>query len=51
MFRGELVEQGDAEAVISAPQHPYTRRLVEASITLEDFVDRDFTPTLEASAA
>ncbi|WP_084499974.1 ABC transporter ATP-binding protein [Brevibacterium album] len=30
MFRGRLVELGPAEAVCSAPAHPYTRALLEA---------------------
>ncbi|MEO7934074.1 MAG: ABC transporter ATP-binding protein [Chthoniobacterales bacterium] len=28
MYRGEIVEQGDAERVIREPQHPYTRALI-----------------------
>ncbi len=31
MYRGELVEQGDAEAVTTRPGHPYTQRLLLAS--------------------
>jgi len=31
MRRGELVEQGDAAAIFTAPQHPYTRMLVAAT--------------------
>ncbi|RKP54573.1 ABC transporter ATP-binding protein [Pararobbsia silviterrae] len=31
MRAGEIVEQGDAERVIDAPEHPYTRRLLEAA--------------------
>lgn len=30
MYLGELVEVGDADAVYSAPHHPYTRMLLEA---------------------
>ena len=30
MFSGEIVEQGDPERVIHAPQHAYTRALVAA---------------------
>jgi len=28
MYRGEIVEHGPVEAVMNAPQHPYTRRLL-----------------------
>lgn len=31
MYRGELVETGEAQAVTSAPSHPYTQRLLMAS--------------------
>jgi ABC-type glutathione transport system ATPase component len=31
MYRGELVETGDADQVTSNPDHPYTRRLLLAS--------------------
>jgi ABC-type glutathione transport system ATPase component len=31
LYRGELVEQGDAEQVTRAPRHPYTQRLLLAS--------------------
>jgi len=30
MTGGEIVEQGPVEGIFSAPQHPYTRRLLEA---------------------
>ena len=30
MYMGEIVEIGDREALFSNPQHPYTRRLMEA---------------------
>ncbi len=32
MHEGEIVEAGDTEAVIANPQHPYTQRLVSASL-------------------
>jgi ABC-type glutathione transport system ATPase component len=31
LYRGDLVEQGDAEQVTRVPQHPYTQRLLLAS--------------------
>jgi len=31
MYRGEIVEQGDAAQVTGAPEHPYTQRLLLAS--------------------
>lgn len=31
MYAGELVEQGEAAAVLSAPRHPYTRALLAAA--------------------
>jgi peptide/nickel transport system ATP-binding protein len=30
MCKGEMVESGSVDAILSTPQHPYTRRLVEA---------------------
>lgn len=31
MHKGQVVEQGDAEQVFGAPQHPYTQQLLEAA--------------------
>lgn len=48
MFRGELVEIGDVEDVLLRPQHPYTRRLLDAVPRLAIAGDR---PGLRASAS
>lgn len=34
MYRGRMVEQGEAEGVLKGPQHPYTRHLVAAHLKL-----------------
>jgi peptide/nickel transport system ATP-binding protein len=35
MYRGEIVEEGDVDTVYDAPQHPYTKKLLEASLALD----------------
>lgn len=34
MYRGEVVEQGDARTILTDPRHPYTRRLLAAAPSL-----------------
>ena len=35
MYRGEIVEEGDVDTVYDEPQHPYTKKLLEASLALD----------------
>jgi peptide/nickel transport system ATP-binding protein len=35
MQKGEVVETGDARAVLSAPRHPYSRRLRDSVLTAD----------------
>ena len=35
LYHGELVEQGRVDKVYDAPQHPYTQKLLEASLALD----------------
>ena len=35
MYRGEIVEEGDVDTLYDAPQHPYTKKLLEASLALD----------------
>lgn len=35
MYRGEIVEEGDVDTVYDHPQHPYTKKLLEASLALD----------------
>lgn len=34
MYHGEVVEQGDVDTVYDNPQHEYTKKLLEASLSL-----------------
>ncbi|WP_279357008.1 ABC transporter ATP-binding protein [Methylobacterium indicum] len=43
MLKGEIVERGDADTVLVAPSHPYTRRLVAAAP--ENWPTATATPT------
>jgi oligopeptide/dipeptide ABC transporter ATP-binding protein len=36
MYRGSIVEQGDAESLYNDPQHPYTRMLLSAVPEIEE---------------
>jgi ABC-type dipeptide/oligopeptide/nickel transport system ATPase component len=40
MFRGRLVEFGEADSVLRAPQHPYTRALIDCVPRLGANIDR-----------
>jgi microcin C transport system ATP-binding protein len=37
--QGQVVEQGAAQAVFAAPQHPYTQQLLEAAFLAPVAVD------------
>ncbi len=45
MKTGEVVETGSADAVFGDPQHPYTRRLLDSIINMEDYI-----PTVDGGA-
>ena len=40
MFRGRLVEFGEAASVLKQPQHPYTRALIDCVPRLGESLDR-----------
>ena len=43
MYAGEIVEVGPAETIFYHPVHPYTRGLLRATPSLEDYVERMIT--------
>jgi glutathione transport system ATP-binding protein len=54
MYRGELVEQGSADAIFHAPRHPYTRALLAAVPSLGSMQGTDLParfPLLQADGA
>ena len=51
MYRGEIVEHGDATTVIDSPADPYTRRLVAAIRTLDGPATAAFPPRLRGNGA
>ena len=36
MYQGEIVEQGDVDTIYATPQHDYTKKLLQASLALEE---------------
>ena len=38
MYKGRIVEIGDRDAIIRAPQHPYTKALVQVCTDLQGFI-------------
>jgi len=44
MYRGKIVELGDATQVIEHPQHPYTRRLISAIPSIATSLNNQPTP-------
>ena len=35
LYRGEIVEEGPVDTVYDAPKHPYTKKLLDASMALD----------------
>lgn len=46
MYRGQVVEEGPAEDVLAAPQHPYTRTLLNARLPLDPYADLPSLPVV-----
>lgn len=52
MQSGEIVEAGPTERVYRTPQHPYTQRLIDSSLTLRHELQRAFAePTVAGGSA
>ena len=52
LFRGRIVEDGPTADILAAPQHPYTRLLIESAPTLErPGADRERRKALRAALA
>lgn len=47
MHEGVIVETGPLERILRAPQHDYTKRLVAASVEVEDIEQQSATPDLD----
>jgi peptide/nickel transport system ATP-binding protein len=49
MRHGAIVEQGTARAVLTAPQHPYTRQLLASAPTLRTPRDQPLATVARSS--
>ena len=41
MYKGELVEVGETEAIFESPQHPYTQKLLSSVLSIQAIVDNE----------
>ena len=41
LYRGHVVEEGPADAVLASPSHPYTQSLARAILGIHDVLERD----------
>jgi oligopeptide/dipeptide ABC transporter ATP-binding protein len=46
MYRGQVVEEGPAGAVLGEPQHPYTQTLLNARLPLDPYADLPALPVV-----
>ncbi len=44
MYAGKMVEYGDVESIFEAPQHPYTKGLLQSLVRLEESRDSELRP-------